>query len=577
MEHVIKIPSQQSAFSPLNNLADLVIPGSSGIYDLSQTYIAFDTSLKNPSWVAPANGQMGAGLLTQEDAVADMRLNFQHGTNSMYNLTACPIELLVRDCSIFSANRGKIEDVRRSDVLRGTRASYLNDINDVQAKALTGTAGMAKTAPWASGMHAQLYGVGDVVSNKRRHELRIYLKDIFNFCQAEAYDSSIYGALTIHLELNFDRLIPVQNPLTFAWSSYYHNFLQNGGPPPTNPPLQGPVVQYGEARGLTIETLATPLNVTQLIMQAEYDCIEDHPFWVGQSLDISTLITGDGTGGAPSPASGDVNWAVVSSIDWDKNTKLVTLGFGGTIFSLQPVTGNLRIEWSVAGSRVDTTTDEVQSAITYESCELTAVRRMDLQSGPPQIQYTQYQQQADQFATTANANATLNRSYFLPANTTNCIICLPVSGGGYNSDLLGCARVSDYRFTIDGEAVTNRAVPYMPLADFTTAAPDAKGDAGSSIHYDLISKTFQNQGLRYHSLLEAVASQTIPYSTGRPSAGGVVGLVDLRDDPEKRVFMLALPIPLKNSQTQLTIELNAFYDGANAGQIFIYSEVQSAV
>ena len=82
MEHVIKIPSQQSAFSPLNNLADLVIPGSSGIYDLSQTYIAFDTSLKNPSW--PPLPVFEFSLISQTH-----RLNFKKNQLGRYKHENC--------------------------------------------------------------------------------------------------------------------------------------------------------------------------------------------------------------------------------------------------------------------------------------------------------------------------------------------------------------------------------------------------------------------------------------------------------------------------------------------------------
>ena len=580
MDNIVKLPSQQSLFTPTNNLCDLVIPGNSGVYDLSQTYIAFDTSLKTSTWVTLTAGQMGAGSLSQADAVADMRLNFTHGDNSIYNQRACPIELLVRDCSLFSANRGKIEDIRRSDVLRGTRRAYLNDINDVQANALTGTAGFSKTVPWASGAHAQLYGVGSVLSNTRRHELRIYLKDIFNFCNAEAYDSAEYGALSVHLELNLDRLVPTQNlgpgttfPDTSVWTGrYYHNYPQGGNTPPDTAPTQGPLPTFGKAQNVNSNG-ATAVSVSSLTMSAIYSSIDDHPFWVGQSLDITTTHDGGGTG-ARTPADGNIGWAVVSAISWDKDTKLITLEFGGEIASIAVEAGGPNcLAFAVAGSAV-IPADESQSAITYDSCELTAVRRVDLNSGPSQIQYTQYQTQADQFANSAGSPATLNRSYFLPPNTTNCIICLPVGGGATNfSDLLGCARLSSYRFTIDGEAVTNRAVPFMTQAAVVADTLDGKGNCGSSIHYDLISKTFMNQGERYHSLLECVNSQIIP-----PTRTVVSNNIrNLNADPEARCYMLALPIPVKNTQTQLTIELDAWYENANTGSILIYSEIQSVV
>ena len=156
MDHIIKLQSQQSLFNATNNLVDLVIPANSGVYDLSRCYIAvalrtdgieLDTATDGPDGQIPA-----AGGLAAADAVADIRLNFNHNAagNSIYANCAVPIEALVRDCSMFSSTRGKIEDIRRSDTLHATRKAYLQDMSDVQSAALVGAAGLAKTNPWAS-------------------------------------------------------------------------------------------------------------------------------------------------------------------------------------------------------------------------------------------------------------------------------------------------------------------------------------------------------------------------------------------------------------------------------------------
>ena len=45
MDNIIKLPAQQALFNATNRLVDLVIPGNSGVYNLSESYIAIDLAL----------------------------------------------------------------------------------------------------------------------------------------------------------------------------------------------------------------------------------------------------------------------------------------------------------------------------------------------------------------------------------------------------------------------------------------------------------------------------------------------------------------------------------------------------
>tara|TARA_R110000803_G_scaffold5717_3_gene18884 strand:+ start:3082 stop:4872 length:1791 start_codon:yes stop_codon:yes gene_type:complete len=596
MDNLIKYPSQQSTFNVINNLVDLIVPGASGVYSLAESYITLDVGLVGVALdiTSATAGQLPTtGGLEIDTAVADMRLKMKHnaGVNeTIYDECATPVELLVRNCSLRSQSKGVIEDLRRSDILRATMKSYTQDMNDVQGRALVGVAGMAKESGWASGAFADLRGVGDVMSTEVRHEIRIYLKDLFNFCQADEYDSEVYGDLRIHLELNLDRVRLVQNMTaktgTYVsgeevWGKVVYN-KWNGSD-------VGQAYTYGNVKTQYLSNGAGVPETNFLEMAAQYQSLDDSPFWVGQALITETTIAIGATGviAAPAayPATGEKRWGVVTSIAWDKTTKLITLGFGGKVLECGAITGLtgtniVQITTNIIGAPVTAASLEITPAggsnLVYENCEITMVMRNDMQSGPPQTQYTQYLNQADQFSSATS----LNRSYFLPAQTTNCIICLPnADGTQYNgesigSDLLGSARLTDYRFTINGESVTNRAVDYMSHANVLgNNGANLKGLAGSSQHYDLITKTFLNQGNRFHSLQECVYSQVIPTSTKHP---GAIGWTSLGDNPQRRVYMLALPIPTSNDQTQLTIELEGHFP-AGSGALQIYSEVRSVI
>ena len=249
-------------------------------------------------------------------------------------------------------------------------------------------------------------------------------------------------------------------------------------------------------------------------MEAPYQSLEDSPFFVNQLVSVNTTYGGGGSSaGTDYPTAGENKWAVIAGISWDKVTKLITLEFNANVLQVGIATGVYEITRTVEG--LDATGTSLAAAISYDSIELTAVKRSDVANPPSQIQYTQYMTQSDQWTN----QGTLSRTYYLPAQTTNAVIVLPSSRPDQNpsdfSDLLGCARLSDYRFTLNGVSVTNRAIPFMPVADPTSATNDQKCDSGSSLHFDMISRTFQNAGERFHSLAELslihISEPTRPY------------------------------------------------------------------
>jgi len=589
MENIIKIPSQQSSFNGTNNLVDIVIPGNSGVYDLSEMYITIDTRL-NVETVAAAGdrGPQGAGYVQASEAVQNVILDVRHGLGgaaSIYDKTACPVEILVRNCSLTSASRGKVEDIRRSDRLRATMKSYLQDLDDVQSAALTNfTPGAAKSNIFALGAHAQLFGEGSVLSRRQTHEIRIYLRDLFEIAKTDAWDSAVYGNTHIHCELNLsdiylrqdlgDALNAEQGGQ--AWTLKYHNpySIAAAGEPQVTFGKSDPVIYAaGAGAGPTDPANSVQTGVT---MSAVYQSLNDAPFWCGQILSLDLVASAGSAGTAtsvPALAAGK-KWAVVKTIVYDPITKKITLDFGAAISTVtqvaNPGAGGYISEMEVSGWDADL----VNSTIEYDTIELTAIRRTDMDSGPAQIQYNQFMVQSDQWS----SGTTLNRSYFLPPRTSTAILVLPNTDGD-GSKFLGSQRLSSYRFTVNGESVTNRAVNYMPQASLVTATSNAKAEAGSALHYDLISNSMMNMGVRFSSLQECVYDQSITDVNTPPTQNGVtnlVGYTTLGACPRKRSYMLALPIPESDAQTQLTVELEGVF-AADTGSLELYSYVTSVI
>ena len=604
MENVIKLPAQQSLFNANNNLVDIIIPGSMGVVDLSQSFVSILTRVTNEAGTA-------VPLMTGHTAdvgVYDSRLHFLHNNGSkavankrIYDKTATPIECLVSSASMISASRGTVEDIRRADILRGTLSVYQKDLDSRQAEALTTWAGACKDTPFVHGNYIEMFGEGSLKSREATHEIRLPLKDLFDAGRFTEYDTSVYGDTRIHLELNLSNVIATQCCGTAdpTWAANYQGrtgadageqaaaaeaFGYTSGPPATD---------------ISVPTVGgTPLNppfpTSSILMNTPYDSIADSPWWVGQDVEITVTNT-DATNavvlllpvahptGTPLAASATTTpvRAVITDITYDQSTGRVNLGFGANVVQAgvqvgaQSSTGlKINVKGAdTAGTEADVVASTVGGAgsITYESVELTATMRNDVPMGTvKEHQYSRFVNQADVFSNTSE----MQRTYQLPANCSAVLIAITAPDEN-RSNFLGSAVVTQYRFTIDGEQVTNRFVPFREKGDAVF-----KGVAGSSIHYDLLAKTFLNMGenARYQSMKECVYDQKIPVGTVGTEGTVQAGFADLDTNPQKLAYFIGTPVPMKDSPTQLLVELEGnFNAGGGGGQLQIYSYITSTI
>lgn len=226
MNTEIRIQSEQGTFPTVRDSnVDLIIPGDSGVYDFTKTYIAIGTSITN------RNINLNTGPIPEavpgDVGIFDIRIGLTHGTGSIYNTSATPVECLVKNCSIRSATKGMIDSIRHSDVLRGSLGAYKRDIDSMVANSLIGIAGPCKDVPWVHGNYVdfsqQRFMPGP--SREKTHEIRIMLSDLFDIGNVKAWDSAKYGTTYIHLEMNFDRieLTQVFGQQDPTWAAAYQN------------------------------------------------------------------------------------------------------------------------------------------------------------------------------------------------------------------------------------------------------------------------------------------------------------------------------------------------------------------
>ena len=276
MERVIKIQSENSIVqtfdnvnsTPTNKNLDFKIP-EGGVYDLSESYIALEIQLNDPTapigGVAVPSAKMSMGLDTNNFGVfAENHRVFGAG--------------LVRNVQFYSQRRGMLESVRRIDTLSMIKQSLELDDQEIQAD-MNGVGDLPQhrlpgvlTSPFVdevrvtNGDGIDVNGNGENVSRNRPHEVRIKLKDLLGLGKAKLFSTDKYGECKMNLELNLDRLKT--------------GFIQGQEGDVGGVSLNKGIDQNGVANGGTINAIA--LEVLQ--DEEELNC----PFMVGQAVNVTS-------------------------------------------------------------------------------------------------------------------------------------------------------------------------------------------------------------------------------------------------------------------------------------------------
>ena len=427
MDNIIKIPSQQAVFDigtgATKGLVDIHLPAGS-VYDLSKSYININVSI--------LGGADADALGVYNNFVA---FNGNGDLNHSYPTNA----IVIKNAHARGQKVGRIEDLRRCDTLRNGLEVYKKNVSEAQDdinKMSSGSiANFYKPQP-----HNELYGFGTTQSKVRSKDIRVHLKDIFNFCRTENYDSNKYGALHFHFELN--------NDLMGIGVETINNF--------------GTAIKFGvagefmaacdnePAAGATQNTLTTTHT---------YRDISDSPFYTGMPV-----IVGRNKNAAGVTASGTLRIVGIAH-DTANNTNKLVLTLSGT--------------WT-AGAGAYTAISVTIDSTRTQTISLNGVECVAQVNNSPQSEnlvFSTFTSQEDNYP----AINEINRNYEVPPNCKNIYIMFHVNPSSNEPHL------SQYRLNIDGKEVTNRAVDFQ-----------------SPLHYELINQVFLNNGENIHSLDEQV-------------------------------------------------------------------------
>lgn len=430
MDNIIKIPSDQSVFDTSGNrqLCDFRIPSGMGHLDLSKSYIAVNLQPRTVSTAQPDGVFMN--FVTVAASAKEPNLHLPTSA------------VLVKNASAFSQSAGKLEDLRRVDILRHNLGYYKKNFEE-QNDDIDGINAMNYRQFYKAQNYNEVNALGDVASRNSDKDVRIPLKDIFNFCKTENYDLAKYGNTKLHLEFNFDKLVA---GLTFV-NGYNNTELRGGGS------------AGDEFKNMDDQAGVAAAGSKVLTTTNQYVDLVDSPWFVGQVVDVAFTLTGTGAGTS-------VKRRIV------KIEQNLAAGNYKLLLTLDAVFNAVAGDYT--GITLQNAADggDQTSTMTINKCELVAYVNNDPEP-QPKLVYSTFIAQEDSYPAAASSH----RNYMIPPNTKNVYVIFSKTIHSEEEDL------ASYRMTVDGDEVVNRSV-----------------QVGGPVEQDLVSQVFMNNGEAVHDL-----------------------------------------------------------------------------
>lgn len=460
----MKISSNQSgAVTASKNLIDFDIAGGM-VYDLNKSYMVIHSSIETTDTHTSASAGSGDATHPQFSGgvgVYNVGVRYSDGTNTSRHFKN---KNLVKNVSMYSQKMGMVEDIKRCDVLQFNLDLYRDDIDTQinssynQVDSLFG-ANRENGIKWSP--YRRLSPEGEEASDNLEREIRIGLPEVMNSCK-NIWDGNKYGNTRVHAEVSVGNLSAVQT-LTSADSIW--DATDGAG---------------GDATK-DIDDDAAGGEKTTITTTRDYNNPdEDSVFFVGQKLTIDFDI-----GGAKTDYVRQITKIEHLA---DKKLKLTldtSLGTG----ALSACT--------VKGVNADST------SLNFDSAEL--VLYVTNQSPPPQIAFTTYKTEEDNFTGSGN---NYNHQYYLESDVQNVFW-----GARALDKQLGFEeKINSYRIREAGVDKTDRDVTY-----------------GSALHLQRLNRAFGNSNMSIRNYTAGILS----------NASRVSHLIGASGDVDIPAYMIA--------------------------------------
>ena len=435
MDAYLKIQSVQGGeFTSSQNLVDFVIPQGHTL-DLNDTFIQLNGNID----VTESTGVGGVGVYN---------VGLQWVTASATAKPKFPNVAVIKNANLDCARKGRIENIRRVDILRSNLDTYTDTQKEAKCHSYKDASQLATPINNQQiGLFSQMNKVGSVRSAQPSSvPIMVRLSDVFEFARVQEYDTSRAGQTRIHLELNRDKLEAIQYGKDASVIAGLKSF-----------------------KNVTTEVVGNEITIGRQDQATDtatiFPSLDDSPYYVGQKLLISAVGAGTGPPGSPTDVA-----VVISEIIWDKNA------LGGTI------TLKFASNWGAlltAGQSYTNITAKISdaTAVTYRmnSAEL-VVRKVDNPSGLDQINYNTYSTEE----TNGNSHTNFQDLYTIEPEASNIFVMFPDGQDGLvsnNND------IASWRLRLNNIDLTDRDV-----------------SKDSPLAYDRLSMTLNSAGMSLANL-----------------------------------------------------------------------------
>ena len=545
MDSIVRISSVQGNhdFSGNKNNVDFNLDSGSGIYDLSESYVAINMRVDANNNVAlTTTGATGDGssifntFLAFKEIGADTRST----NDSNVFITPPTTAVLVKNAQMV-CSKGQVETLTRVDRLRANEYAVLKAKQSLESQSNSFVLPVSRKSGSGGCIQPfnELVSITDPVypveSQVRNHEIRIPLKEILNVGNQKMYDTTKYLNTRLHLELNLQKLAAdlIGNKVET------NRFLGLAGLP-----FQGQMRLCKNDTAANV-TLSTALTEN---FYGDYGS-ETIPFWVGQKVLLAT-----NTGGDPAVTGQVTTIKKIHIYDGVSDLAPFTFGFGYAIAqnkgrailefdgsyvvvaptkTVGPNGSELLVKQTLGGATTLTQT--------LNKIELVC-KRSQSGTSPAKLEYTKFISEEDTFP--AAADTVLQRYYSIPPNCDAIIITMIGKNGIYTT-ADGDEDVEEYRVTINGEDLSNRPIKMQ-----------------GQMHNNLISQTINNLGHQQQSNLNEFVS--FNWSDGNSTS-------------LHKANTIMIPVPLSNSPGQLGIEVVPVSGKTFGGQLSIYKHVMAEI
>ena len=425
MDKFVKINSVQSDFSTAQNLVDFVIPAGMGVVNLRDSYINLNVKVN----VAESNTDTGVGVYP-----AGVEWSAVNGVHPHYTNTA-----IVKNCSLKSALKGQIENLRRIDQFSQIMATYTRSLEEQQSYSYLKSNQVVDSLNRSQyTLYREINKTGNLPSRDLDIcPVQISLADLFDFCRsAQELDMSKTGDVRLHAELNIDKLAPVQRMVT---ATDIPNLDE------TKKMMN--ITSTGDANTVVTDNVYT-------------DGLGNSPFYVGQKCTLSATHSDTGA---------ETHTVIIEQIEHDKSADgVLNITFTtnwGNLASGKEYT-NITVE--PVGFDVPNSTIEINLAEII-------VKRVGNPVGVDTIMYDTFSTEQ----TNGNSLTSFQNQYQVEPDATNVLIAFPDG-----SDLISVNEdINSFRLRINNEDATDREI-----------------DVDSPLYYDRLNMTFGNMGYRLKNL-----------------------------------------------------------------------------